>query len=75
MWLLPFTMEIKYDPIAKAAYLKLKNGKVAKTIKVKDALIIDLDKKGGVLGVEFLDFSTALPTTKKSVIQLPISVK
>jgi len=68
-------MEIKYDPTAKAAYLKLKKGKVAKTIKVKDSLIIDLDKKGAVLGVELLDFSSPLSVKKGSSIKLPVLVR
>ncbi len=68
-------MEIKYDPTAKAAYLKLKKGKVAQTIKIKDSLIIDLDKKGGVLGVELLDFAPPLSVKKSSRLKLPAPVQ
>ncbi|MEK7192476.1 MAG: DUF2283 domain-containing protein [Patescibacteria group bacterium] len=68
-------MEIKYDPIAKAGYLKLKRGKISKTIKVKENLIIDLDKKGEVLGVELLDFSLPLSANKKSYAKVPVLIK
>lgn len=67
-------MEIKYDPVAKAGYLKIKKGKVSKTIKIKENLIIDLDKKGEVLGMELLDFSIPLKS-KKSITKLPVMVK
>jgi uncharacterized protein YuzE len=54
-------MKITYDKIADAMYIYLRKGKVTKTIKVKNNLLIDLDKKGGVLGIEMLDVSRQIP--------------
>ena len=54
-------MKISYDKIADAMYIYLRKGKVAKTIKVKPNLLIDVDKKGGVLGIEILDVSHQIP--------------
>jgi len=54
-------MKITYDKIADAMYIYFRKGKVAKTIKVKPNLLIDVDKKGGVLGIEILDVSHQIP--------------
>jgi len=54
-------MKITYDKIADAMYIYFRKGKVAKTIKVKPNLLIDVDKKGGVLGIEILDVSRQIP--------------
>jgi len=54
-------MKISYDKIADAMYIYLRKGKAAKTIKVKPNLLIDVDKKGGVLGIEILDVSRQIP--------------
>ena len=54
-------MKISYDKIADAMYIYFRKGKVAKTIKVKPNLLIDVDKKGGVLGIEILDVSHQIP--------------
>ena len=48
-------MQAKYDSKAKALYLTLKKGTVASTIKLKDDVIVDVDKSGNVLGVELLN--------------------
>ncbi len=47
-------MFIEYDSEAHAVYIKVKPGKVTKTIEYKDNLLIDLDDKGNLLGVEIL---------------------
>ena len=47
-------MFIEYDSEAQAVYIKVKAGKVVKTIEYKDNLLIDLDDKGVLLGVEIL---------------------
>ena len=52
-------MNIKYDKIADALYLMIKKDKVNKTIEVNDRLILDLNKKGDVVGVEMLDYSSS----------------
>ena len=45
-----------YYPHDKSGYLTLKNGKVDNTLPlVKGHLLLDRDKKGNILGVEFID--------------------
>jgi len=54
-------MEITCDPKADALNITFKKGKVAKTIKATGRLLIDVDKKGNVLGIEMLDVSHQIP--------------
>jgi uncharacterized protein YuzE len=51
-------MKINYDKISDAIYLFLKKGKIKKTIKMEDRLIVDIDSKGNILGIEMLNAST-----------------
>ena len=51
-------MKVNYDKIADAVYIRLKNTKVKKTKEVSDRLVIDLDLKGDVVGIEVLNAST-----------------
>jgi uncharacterized protein YuzE len=60
-------MKITYDKIANAAYMTLRKGKVAKTVEMADDVIIDLDKKGNLLGIELLDASNQLPKQGKGI--------
>jgi len=55
-------MKISYDKIADALYIYLRSGKVAKTKKVTSRLLIDMDRKGNVLGIEMLDVSHQIPS-------------
>jgi uncharacterized protein YuzE len=71
-------MKATYDKITDAMYLRLKNGKVARTQKIEDRLLVDVDKKGNILGIEMLDVSSQ--TSKKSMIdtlqagKIPVSI-
>ncbi|MBI2410032.1 DUF2283 domain-containing protein [Candidatus Kaiserbacteria bacterium] len=53
-------MKINYDKIADAIYMTLRKGKVAKTVEMEDRLIVDVDKKGNILGIELLDAGNQL---------------
>lgn len=56
-------MKIEYDKIADALYLCLQeNKKVARSREIEDGLVIDLDSKGRVIGIEFLDVSKKYPS-------------
>ncbi len=58
-------MKITYDKIADAAYMVLRKGKVSKTVEMSSNVIIDLDKKGNLLGIEMLEASSQL--SKQSI--------
>lgn len=53
-------MKINYDRIADTIYFKMSEGKVAKTIKMGDRLIADIDSDGNTVGIEMLDASNQL---------------
>lgn len=53
-------MNITYDKVADATYIKLTNTKIVKTTQVDESVYVDLDKKGEIVGIEVLDFSSNL---------------
>ena len=58
-------MKATYDKEADAMYIRVKDGRVHKTLEVSDAVNIDVDKKGRALGVEILYISAQMP--RKSI--------
>jgi len=67
-------MKISYDKMADALYIYLRKGKVAKTIKVTSRLLIDVDKRGNVLGIEMLDVSRQIPKKEIGVVSTEMPV-
>lgn len=48
-------IHINYDPAAKAAYIKVREGRVHKTVEEVPGVFLDIGTNGQLLGVEFLD--------------------
>lgn len=63
-------MDIEYDKVADAVYIKLKKGVFAKNKKVNDFTILDLDKDNNVLGLELLEASKRLPAKSISEVNV-----
>ena len=63
-------MKISFDEKADALYIQFQKGSVGKTRKISDGILIDLDKKGRLFGIEILDVSHRMP--KKSISDLNI---
>ena len=55
-------MDISFDREADALYIQFQTGKVKETIKLRDGLLIDIDKNGKIFGIEILDVSQRIPT-------------
>ncbi len=53
-------MKITHDASADAVYIKLKRGRVYKTLRKGNSLI-DLDKKGKTIGIEIINYSKSVP--------------
>ncbi len=53
-------MNTKYDKIADALYVKFKQGKIVKTLRLENHLIVDLDSKSNILGIELLNAKSQL---------------
>lgn len=70
-------MKATYDKEADAMYIRVKKGKVYKTLEISDVILADVDKKGQVLGLDLLFISSQMP--RKSFLQniragIPIAV-
>ena len=65
-------MKITYDKIADAMYIYLNKAKVFKTVSITDRLLIDLDKKGKILGIEILDASSQIKQKKPAEFKIKI---
>ena len=50
-------MKISYDPKADALYIQFQEGKVGKTKKVEEGILIDLDNSGKIFGIEIIGLS------------------
>jgi uncharacterized protein YuzE len=48
-------VSIEFDPKAHVAYIRLKSGKIAKTIEKSDHFLLDLNARGELLGIEILN--------------------
>lgn len=47
--------------MADAMYIYIRKERVAKTIKVNSRLLVDVDKKGNLIGIEILGVSQQIP--------------
>ena len=53
-------MLISYDPVVKAAYIKLDHkAKVARTVRISQDTFVDLNARGRLIGVELLHPASA----------------
>lgn len=68
-------MNINYDKVADAVYMTLRKGKVSKTVEMEDRLIVDVDKKGNILGIELLDAGNQLQKNMRNGIPVKVSSK
>ena len=48
-------MNVKYDRVADAVYLSMQEMPVAKTVEISEAMNMDLDAAGKIVGIEILD--------------------
>ncbi|OGM93710.1 hypothetical protein A2935_01660 [Candidatus Wolfebacteria bacterium RIFCSPLOWO2_01_FULL_47_17b] len=69
-------MRLQYDKSADALYIYLGKGRIRKTIKAGKNILVDLDKGGRVIGVEFYQISRSVPAKAlRSVsVELPVGV-
>jgi len=57
-------MKIEKNKKLDIAYVQFRKGTVYKTVKALKNVLIDLDKKGNILGIEVLSLSALAPTLK-----------
>lgn len=54
-------MRLKFDETADALYLRLDEAAIVESEEVKPGIVLDFNKDGVVVGVEFLDVSMRIP--------------
>ncbi|MDO8486723.1 MAG: DUF2283 domain-containing protein [Candidatus Curtissbacteria bacterium] len=62
-------MKISYDPKVDAMYIRFRSGKYDRTKKVTDEILVDVTKKGEVLGLEILDAKKQFGNIKPEKIE------
>ena len=53
-------MKIRYDKKTDSAYIALKKGLYSHSKKITDEILVDVDKKGGTIGIEILEASKTI---------------
>ena len=62
--------QINIDPQGGCLYLQFRNEKVAKTLEHTDFINIDLDKKGKLIGIEFVGVKKFKQNMKSLFVEL-----
>ena len=60
-------MKIRYDKEVDALYVEFKKDKITRTVEGRESFLIDLNKKGEVVGFEVLDYSKAVSEKKDNL--------
>jgi len=68
-------MNINFDDQADALYIQFQEGKVGKTLKLQDGILMDIDSAGRVFGIEILDVSSRIPLETLSRINIEFPLK
>ena len=57
-------MKLSKNKKLNVAYVQFRKGSSVKTVKVMENILIDLDAKGRILGIEVLDLAELAPALK-----------
>jgi uncharacterized protein YuzE len=68
-------MKISYDAKADALYIKFQEGNAARTRKVEEGLLVDVDENGRLFGIEILGMKGRIPIPELSriILDLPLT--
>lgn len=61
-------MRVEYDPIANAAYIRMRETEIVESEEVADGVICDFDEQNKIVGVEILSIKQRSPTQIKNII-------
>jgi uncharacterized protein YuzE len=64
-------MKLHYHPETDSLYIELKSGPGAETREIVDGLLVDLDAKGEVVGIDIDHASRKLDLSKVETVSLP----
>jgi len=68
-------VKISYDPKADALYIKFQDGSAARTRKVEDGMLVDVDGSGRLVGIEIIGMKGRIPIPElgRIILDLPRS--
>jgi len=68
-------MNISYDKDADCLYIQFQQGKVHRTRKIEEGILVDIDEEGKIYGIEIIDVSErmSIASLGKINIDVPIS--
>lgn len=67
-------MNISYDKDADCLYIQFQQGKVKKTRKIEEGILVDLDDKGRIYGIEIVGVSERMPVASLGKINIDMPV-
>ncbi len=67
-------MNISYDKDADCLYIQFQQGKVKKTRKIEEGILVDLDEEGRIYGIEIVGVSERMPVTSLGKINIDMPV-
>ncbi len=67
-------MNISYDKDADCLYIQFQQGKVHKTRKIEEGILVDLDEKGRIYGIEIVGVSERMPVASLGKINIDMPV-
>ena len=65
-------MKIRYDPKVDAMYIEIAKGTYDVSREISESVVMDVDKKGNVLGIEILDASKNIPAFDPQNLKLSV---
>ncbi len=61
-------MRVEYDPIANAAYIRIRETEIVDSEEVSDGVVCDFDDQNKVVGIEILSIKQRTPNQIKNII-------
>lgn len=67
-------MNISYDKDADCLYIQFQQGKVSKTRKIDEGILVDLDEEGRIYGIEIVGVSERMSIASLGKINIDMPV-
>lgn len=67
-------MNISYDKDADCLYIQFQEGKVHKTRKIEEGILVDIDEKGRIYGIEIVGVSERMSVASLGKINIDMPV-
>ena len=67
-------MKIEFDQEADALYIQFQSGKVKKSVKVQEGIVVDIGKDGRIFGIEILDASHRISMSQIAHVDLTFPI-